>query len=142
MKNNKNIMKGFSLIPVIFIMVVLALVGTFIVSIAGLMRSTPTLAIQGVRAYYAAKSALEWGTYQVVTNSACFASPTTFSYTQAGLNNFQATVTCTPVSVTEGTVSYQIYRISAQGFTNTIGNLNYVSRQLAIDVTSTAADNL
>jgi len=58
--------RGFSLVTGIFLVVVLALLGVFIVSVTGLQVSSHQLDILGARAYQAARAGAEWGVYQVL----------------------------------------------------------------------------
>ena len=101
--------RGLSLITAIFLMVVLAMLGAFMVSVTGLQQSSSVLDVQGVRAYEAARSGVEWGAWQVLDpNDAngpallpCPLSP--MNLTLAGsLAQFTVTVTCTATTTTEG----------------------------------------
>ena len=56
--NNQN---GFTLVQAIFILVVLALLGTYMVSLSTVQQSTTTQAVLQARAYQAARAGLEWG---------------------------------------------------------------------------------
>ena len=58
--------RGFSIPTAIFLIVVLALLGVFIVSITGLQQSSHGLDIRGVHAYQAARAGVDWGAYQVL----------------------------------------------------------------------------
>jgi MSHA biogenesis protein MshP len=58
--------RGFSIVTAIFLIVVLAMLGVFIVSVTSLQQSGAQLDVQGVRAYQAARAGLEWGAYQVL----------------------------------------------------------------------------
>ncbi len=109
-------MQGFAIVTAIFILVVLAALGAFIVSISTNQQIGTALDIQGVRAYQAAKSGIEWGIYQIeatpaynfsygtpavaVGNAnpntrACPASPASFVPAAPTLAGFTVTVTCT-----------------------------------------------
>src|SRR5919199_5680572 len=57
---------GFSLIAAIFLLVVLALMGTLIVSITGMQSASGQLDLSGVRAYQAARAGTEWAAYRVL----------------------------------------------------------------------------
>jgi len=57
---------GFSLIAAIFLLVVLALMGTLIVSITSMQSASGQLDLSGVRAYQAARAGTEWAAYQVL----------------------------------------------------------------------------
>ena len=48
--------RGFSIVTAIFLVVVLALLGAFIVSVTGLQQTSTQLDVQGVRAYQAARA--------------------------------------------------------------------------------------
>ncbi|HQQ34396.1 MAG TPA: hypothetical protein PK372_00455 [Rugosibacter sp.] len=107
--------QGFAIVTAIFILVVLAALGAFIVSISTNQQIGTALDIQGVRAYQAAKSGVEWGIYQIeatpaynfsygtpavaVGNAnpntrACPASPASFAPAAPTLAGFTVTVTC------------------------------------------------
>lgn len=108
-------MHGFAIVTAIFILVVLAALGAFIVSISTNQQIGTALDVQGVRAYQAAKSGVEWGIYQVEATPAynfgygtpavavgvanpntrvCPASPTSFVPGATTLAAFTVTVTC------------------------------------------------
>lgn len=125
--------KGFALIAAVFIIVVLGLMAIYIVRLSTIAFSVIDLSMQGVRAYYAAKSGLEWGIARAVNSASCVPS-TTFSFNQGALTNFSTIVTCTSIAVTEAT-SYTLYNITAQGFTGTVGTSGFVSRTLTIQIT-------
>lgn len=108
--------RGFAIVTAIFILVVLAALGAFIVSVSTSQQVGSALDIQGVRAYQAARSGVEWGIYQIEatpaynfsygtpavavgsvtqTARACPASPASFVPAASTLAAFTVTVTCT-----------------------------------------------
>jgi MSHA biogenesis protein MshP len=130
---------GFSLVSAIFIIVILSLIGSYIVSLSALTNASSNLAGLGVRAYYAAKSGLEWAAYQAVPFGGagpfnCPASPTTLTFTQGGLAGLSAVITCTPDSFTEYGITYKIFQINATGQYSAAGNADYVSRRLYMTI--------
>ena len=128
--------QGFSLLMAIFILVVLSLVSTYIVSIVAISRSTNTLALQGIRAYFAARSGIEWGIFQVVNNpSVCFSSPTNLNLTQGGISGFNVSVSCSLTNFTEGATSFNVFTVTALSTFNTFGDTDYVSREMSVKVT-------
>ena len=70
--------QGFSLISTIFILVVLASLGGYIAKLSSVQHMTSALSVQSARAWFAARSGLEWVAYQI-NNSGCPAVPTTIS---------------------------------------------------------------
>ncbi len=72
--------RGFAAITGIFLVVALAALGGFILSVSTQQQIGSALDVQGVRAYQAARSGLEWGMYQVQATSAynfSYGSPAT-----------------------------------------------------------------
>lgn len=138
--------RGLSLVTAIFLMVVLAMLGAFMVSVTGMQQSSSVLDVQGVRAYEAARSGVEWGAWQVLDpNDAigsaalptCPASPT--NLTLAGsLASFTVTVTCTATATTEGNRNVGTYLIvatacnqpSAGSCPNATASGGYLERQV------------
>jgi MSHA biogenesis protein MshP len=130
--------KGFVLVSAIFVIVILALIGTYIVSIAAISSSSSTFSLQGVKAYYAAKSGLEWGIYRVAPSAAsggappynCPAASTTLNLTQGGLGGFTVVVTCAQSSFTESGISYNVFRLNSTATFGVLSSPDYASRQL------------
>jgi len=61
---------GFSLITAIFLLVILAALGAFILTISGTQQTSSALDVQGSSAYQAARAGIEWGSYQVLIGGA------------------------------------------------------------------------
>ena len=150
--------RGFALISAIFILVVLAALGGFIVTISTSQHIGSAADIQGARAYQAARAGVEWGVYQVlrVDTNNCPASPTNLPALAADLAVFGVTVTCLrthgpATCLTTGTDDdICVYQIEAtacspagSGVTacpNTtaavVGSTTYVERRIRITVTN------
>jgi len=124
---------GFSMVSAIFILVILSLAGAFASKIISRLSSSNEMSINGQRAYYAAKSGLEWALYQVTTTPASCPATTTLSFTQVGLNHFQALVTCTAASFTEGApggTTYNIFTLTSVGSRGAATDDDYVTRTM------------
>ena len=131
--------KGFALVSAIFIMVILSLIGRYILSLSTLSNTTTQLSGLGAKAYYAAKSGLEWCTYKVAPPGSvgpltCPASKSTLTFKQGGLSGLSTLVTCRESVFTEYGISYKIFQINAIGQYGTVGDADYVSRELYITV--------
>ncbi len=131
--------RGFSLVASIFVLVVLAALGAFMVTLSAVERWTTVGAAQGARAYQAAQAGLEWGIYKAVPPvgaSSCVAAPAFV------LNNFSVTVTCTPDPgnpYTEGANNnLNVYTISSTAVSvgTAVGSPDYFSRTLTVTVTN------
>lgn len=86
--------RGFAVIAAIFILVVLAALGGFILSISTQQQVGSALDVQGARAYEAARSGVEWGLYRQMRGGSCEPS-TSFVPAAPTLQAFTVTVTCT-----------------------------------------------
>lgn len=118
---------GFALINAIFLLVVLAFLGVVMVTLSGVQSRTPLFALQGARAYHAARSGLEWGASRAVAEN-CAAS-TTFP-----VEGFSVTVTCTRTDFTEATITTKVYLIEALAELGSYGSTDYISRQVEMKI--------
>ena len=138
--------RGFTIVTAIFLLVVLAMLGAFMLSVSGLQQSSSVLDVQGVRAYQAARAGVEWGAFQVLDpNNAigtpalptCPASPTQLTLS-GSLSPFTVTVTCSATSTTEGNRNVATYLIvatacnqpSAGSCPNATPSSGYLERQV------------
>ncbi|MBE0597361.1 MAG: pilus assembly protein MshP [Desulfuromonadales bacterium] len=117
--------KGFALVSAIFVLVVLAALGTVMVKVSGVQSRTGTLALQTAQAYQAARGALEWGIHRAVEAPNLCDATSTFP-----VDGFSVTVTCHAQTVSEGGANVPIYRLTALAEQGTFGSANYVSRSL------------
>ena len=123
LKNNA----GFTLVQAVFILVVLALLGVVMMSLIGVQSSTSVFALQGARAYQAARSGLEWGATQASAGNSCNGTITVESFT--------VNVTCSNQQFSEGPIGpYDVYRIGATATLGSYGSPDFVSRRAEMKV--------
>jgi Tfp pilus assembly protein PilX len=60
---------GFLLVTAIFLLVILAALGAFILTISGTQQTSSALDVQGSRAYQAARAGIDWASYQLLINA-------------------------------------------------------------------------
>jgi MSHA biogenesis protein MshP len=120
--------KGFSIVTALFILLVLAVLGGFMVTMSGVQSRTSLWALQGARAYHAARSGLEWGVFQDLSAGACVSD--TFT-----VDGFNVSVTCSEESFTEGGQNYKVYSLTSLAQTGIYGSNDYISRQLRARIT-------
>ncbi|QKQ25467.1 hypothetical protein [Candidatus Reidiella endopervernicosa] len=148
MKSNQQ--QGFSLIGAIFLMVVLAAVGGYMVSISSGFHISGANAVEGSRAYYAAKGGLEWAISEleldnVAVDSASACSGTVngqvTNYSSGALDGFSVSLSCSPSGYTEMPHDPDsIFIVEARSYktalgVGAIGSLGYVSRSMKAKVT-------
>lgn len=120
--------KGFSIVTALFILLVLAVLGGFMVSMSGVQSRTSLWALQGARAYHAARSGLEWGVFKDLSTGACASD----SFTVDG---FSVSVTCSEESFTEAGQNYKVYSVTSLAQSGIYGSTDYISRLLRARVT-------
>jgi len=108
--------------------VLLAALAAFMLTFSMSSNVTQAQDIQGSRAYWAARSGLEWGAYRVLQDNACASTTLT-------LSGLTVAVTCTLSGpYPEGGSNVNIYRITATANQGTLGSVGYVERQLEATV--------
>lgn len=105
-------LRGFALISAIFLIVILAALGTFMLSLSNTQHLSSAQDVQGARAYWAAKAGLQWAVASIS------AAPSSCPATTLILDGVTVTVTCTANSYTEGTTTTWLHWVTA---TATIG---------------------
>jgi MSHA biogenesis protein MshP len=124
---------GFVLPSAIFLMVMLAALATYMVTLSRTSQVSNALSIQGDRAYQAARTGIEWAAWQVSIPAGpppCPTSPTTLAPLGGVLSSFTVTVTCTPTPWTDGGNAITIYTVTSTATTGTQGNVDYVQRKI------------
>jgi len=129
--------RGFSLISAIFLLVVIAALGTFAVTLSTTQHQSQTMDVMGARGYQAALAGIEWAAFNVtqqpVSSPAAWAGCTAgTAVTVAGnLAPFSpVTVSCSATSAVEGASTIWIYAVSSVAHTAGVaGDANYVEQQ-------------
>lgn len=123
--------RGISLVAVIFVMVILAALGGYLVSVTVFQQAATIFSLQGARALAAASSGIEWGVWYVRTNDAC-AGATSFT-----IGQFTVTQnSCSATSITEGVSTYNVFELqyTASSTGSSFGNSDFASRTLRATV--------
>ncbi|MFZ5466933.1 MAG: pilus assembly protein MshP [Pseudomonadota bacterium] len=124
---NKTTQRGFSIITVIFVLLVLAGLGAVMVQLSTTQHLGMAMAKDGRQAYYAAWAGLEWGRKRV--QEGICASSTAFV-----IEGFDVTVRCqSGTPVTEGGEQFTSYHLTSTASLNA-GVLGTVSRELRMAV--------
>lgn len=135
--------RGFSLISAVFLLVVIAALGTFAVTLSTTQQQSAALDIMGSRAYQAARTGVEWGVYQVLPGSAAaFASTCrtvgnnsqTISPLSGTLANYTVIVNCVATSHTEAASTVWGYQLAASAAQGIQDMPDYVERNAASDI--------
>lgn len=105
--------RGFSIVTAIFLIVVLAALGAFAVSLLRAQQSSAAFDELGARAYQAAQSGIEWGAWQVLRGPGTCAAATGNLALPGTLAPFTVTVECASTAHTEAGNPVTIYQLMA-----------------------------
>jgi MSHA biogenesis protein MshP len=125
--------RGFSLISAIFLLVVIAALGTFAVTISTNQQQSAALDVLGSRAYQAARAGIEWGAYQALINNSCVNTPS-LSPMPNTLAAFSVTVDCTSSAASEASATVTMYELTSTAKQGTQATPNYVERKMSVTI--------
>jgi MSHA biogenesis protein MshP len=128
---------GFALPSAIFLLVVLAALGAFLLRISMSQQIGAALDVQGARAFQAARAGIEWGLFQSLRNDSC--GSTTLSFGGTGMAGFSTTVGCARTTANELGTTVTVDQITATACNqppcpNASPGTSYVERQLSAKV--------
>ncbi len=125
--------RGISLVPALFLLIVLAALGIVIVKLGAVQQQTVVLSMQSARAYAAARAGVEWAAYQALVNGSCGGASLALS--EGGLTGFNVDTTCASSVHSEGPNTVTVYVIDAFAYAGAYGTPDYVSRRVRSTVT-------
>jgi MSHA biogenesis protein MshP len=125
--------RGFAAIAAIFLVVLLAALGAFMVSISNTAQLDSAKDIQGSRAYWAARAGLEWGlgSANAVASPSNITSSTCTSATPLSIEGFSVQVSCTVATYVDGDPHYLIKIMSVASAGGVPGGIGYVERSVS-----------
>lgn len=135
-----RVQRGFSLISAIFLLVVIAALGAFAVTLSTAQHQSAAMDVRGARAYQAARAGIEWAAFGI-TNTAvgavwagCAApAPPALGGTLAP---FAVVVACVSAPYTEGTTVGTVYILTSTATAGGApGNLDYIERVITVTLT-------
>lgn len=156
--------RGFTIVSAIFLLVVLASLGAFIVNISTTQSVTSAQDVQGSRAYHAARAGLEWAIYQVLDpentilpavapgNPAWPNMPDCPADVTMTIEHFSVSVHCVrfptgaagpsgPPVYNEGgtTRSIVVYEMTSRASSGAVGSIGFVERSVSATVSKCRA---
>ena len=128
-----SVQRGFAAVAAVFLVVGLAALGAFMVSLSNTQQVTSAQDTMGTRAYWAARTGLEWAVVAaptVCTNTALTAlgagvGPST-------VDGFTVSISCAKNVYTESGIPRNIYRITATATAGAgVGTVGFVERSVS-----------
>jgi MSHA biogenesis protein MshP len=128
--------RGFALVSAIFVLVVLALLGAMIVALSTTQHMGQVRDLFGSRAYFAARTGIEWGVYAALRNSSC-APSTTLPPLAGSAADFAVVVTCSVSGpFDEGGTTVRVYQLTSTATHGLPGAPDQVERQIQAAVST------
>jgi len=125
--------RGVAVISAIFLLVVLAALGAFIVTFSNTQQLTSAQDVRGTQAYWAARAGIDWAIPQVIASGSCPTATPTFV-----VNSYTVQITCTTSSFNEGVTAtlVNITSLACQPGPcgSGVGSLSYVERSLSASI--------
>ncbi len=116
---------GFAIVSAIFLLVVLAALGAFMLTFSNTQQFTSAQDVQGSRAYWAAKGGVQWAAGAIISSNACPSGQPAFT------DGFTVLVTCTSNTYTEGASNRTIFWVTSTASAGSaVGNAAYTERQI------------
>ncbi len=110
-----NRQAGFSIIAVVFILVVLGGLGTVMVQLSTTQHLGAAMAQEGRQAWYSARAGGEWARHRIMANESCSSTQT--------IAGFNVVISCTEAeTTTEGATSVTIYHVTSTANKNMAGS--------------------
>ncbi len=137
MTRKHNNQQGFAIVAAIFLLVVLAALGAFMVTFSNTQHLTSAQDVQGSRAYWAARAGLEWAIAGVAATAPVAPAvlpPATCPVTAppASVNGFTLVITCTPQSYTEAGATVNMFQLTSSASTaGAVGSAGFIERSLS-----------
>lgn len=128
MMRTRQSQRGFVLVSAVFLLVVLAALGAFMLTFSNTQHLTSAQDVQGSRAYWAARAGVEWAVSSILTTSGCVGSPTS-------MDDFTLSITCSSQSYDEGGINKTVFSItSIASAGGGVGSLGRVERSISASV--------
>lgn len=133
MKQFPSVHRGVAVISALFLLVVLAALGAFMVTFSNTQHLTSAQDVRGTQAYWAARAGLDWAIPQVIATNSCPAATSTFV-----VETFEVQVACASPTYNEG-MTVTVINISALAcLPRPCGNgsvyMTYVERSVSASV--------
>ena len=130
---------GLALVNAIFLLVVLAALGAYMVSVGGVQQATTTQALIAARVNLGAKSGIEWGINRVISprrRRRAFPRPRAFALSGSGLQGVSVAATCSATGHVVGPTTYYVYYLTSTATHGTAGDPDYAARRMEAAVSN------
>jgi len=127
--------QGFILLISLIMLIVVAVVSSYLVNFYGLQQTNATRMQRLLQAEYAAQSGMQWALYNVWQQQAQHLqcnqpSPAHLHLPGSRMADFRVEIECTSVMVQENAQAYPVYRLTVTAQTGRFTSSDFVSHQV------------
>jgi MSHA biogenesis protein MshP len=125
--------KGFAAIAAIFLIVVLAALGGFMLTFSNAQHVSSAQDAQGSRAYWAAMAGLEWGMGSVVLGSVSCPAPPGVLANNLSIDTMRVVISCSARAYAEAGTTRTLYQLNSVASPSGVaaGSVAYVERSVS-----------
>lgn len=141
MKRIQRAQQGFAAMAAIFLVVILAALGAFMLTFSNTQQLTSAQDLQGTRAYWAARAGLEWAIAGVVATAPVAPAVLPLATcpvvtAPAAVDGFTLVITCIGPTYTEAGASINIFQLTSVATSTgaTVGSVGYIERSLSASI--------
>lgn len=131
---------GSTLVMTLVIMVIIAILATYILSLQAMQYSDSSLSRYSTQAHFAAYSGMQWAEEMIKTGQShqlqCNNNSIKFELLGGATVGFNLTIQCHSFSIQEGTQSYIIYKIDVIATKNLVAKSQILSQTISKTFTS------
>jgi MSHA biogenesis protein MshP len=135
---------GFSAMIVIVLIVLFALLGTYMASMSTIGSLNTTQSVGSMQSWFAASSGVQWaiqkslaasdGLCTCATNCCAGINGQPLNFTEGGLDGYRATVSCSASPMTEAGSNYCVYNLGVTGTNGSSVQQMLTSRTISLSI--------
>lgn len=122
---------GFAAVAAIFLVVLLAALGAFMVTFSNSQQLSSAQDVQGTRAYWAARAGLEWAVVNVSAANCPTARAQMSGAVPTLVNGYTLAIFCTRSNYTDAGANFNIFLIESVASTGTVGAVGFIERSVS-----------
>jgi Tfp pilus assembly protein PilX len=136
--------KGISIMMALILTVLLALLGTYMLTMTTLTTIGTSQSEASMQVWFAARSGAEWAIHQSLsasdggctcaTNCCTGINAQTLNFNEAGLDGYQAAISCSASNYIEAGNNYCVYDLGVDASNNSSSQFTSVSRTLTLSI--------
>ena len=133
MIQSSRLQRGFAAVAAIFLVVLLAAFGAFMVTFSNSQQLSSAQDVQGTRAYWAARAGLEWAIVNIQATPAVCPNPasTPMAGAPANINGYTLVISCTFSTYADAGNTVNIFLVTSNASIGNVGAQGFIERNVS-----------